>query len=306
MLACVAASLAEVSCLGHLRHFGQPGLAGWGIGTGAAATLWAVLPYFLTTNMGIMLRALLHYVAYLVAAMTVAHYLLLGRPPVPTTTLKGSDIKFDDMAAEEGTTFSLLEPTSRPTSFRGRIKHNLLLTDKLARPHIRQLLYTFTLQALVAPGLGRAYAKSSAFETFDSFYALYNVAFHAGSFIARSMIVFHRFQKLRNITSVLTGVTAVLVINGVFAATSSPVLILPLEFVAGFLGGAVYVNVFATAVSQTASEDAPDAEYALGVIGVGETAGVLLGELFGSLLELSLCMVDRGTGLRWCYSESAM
>lgn len=305
MLASITAAAAEVSCLGHLRRFGRPGLAGWGIGTGAGACAWAVAPYLLTGNLRMTLRGCLWYVIHLVSAMLFAYYVFLRHPPAVRSPSPDNDmIKFDAAAAEPGNVFAVWEPTYRAKTVYGRVKQNSKLTSKLIRPYIRPLLYSFALQTLVAPGMSRAYAKSNAFGSFDSFYAAYNLAFHAGSFVSRSAILVHRVHKLRRVTSVMTIVTGLVVINAISGAITSPVVLLPALFVAGLLGGAVYANVFATAVEQTTNEHVDDAQYMLGVIGTGETMGILLGTLFGSLIEAGFCVVDRGTGLRWCYSDA--
>ncbi len=312
-VASATAAAAEVSSLGHLRHFGRPGLAGWGMGTGAAASAWAVAPYVLTANMRMALRDCLWYVTHLVAAMLFAHYIFLRHPPVSKIQSDDHDnhdshdmIKFDAVAAGPGSVFSVREPIFRASTATGRIRHNLKVTDKLVRPYMRPLLCSFTLQMLVAPGMARAYAKLPAFATFESFFAAYSLAFHAGSFVSRSAILLHRAQKLRRVPSAMTVVAALIVVNGIFAFVATPVVVLPAMFVAGLLGGAVYAHVFATAVEQTSNEHVDDAEYTLGVIGVGETAGVLLGTLLGTFIEMGFCEVDRGTGLRWCYSEHAL
>ncbi|KAM3478351.1 hypothetical protein MY5147_002266 [Beauveria neobassiana] len=283
LLAAATAALTDVSSLGHLRHFGRAGLAGWGIGTGAASLLWAVAPYVVTVSAHVVLRTALDY----------AHYF------------------YDARAAEEGSgEFVLQEPPPQhdgdgpTTTWAGRFEHNLRLVDPLAKPYIRTLCFAFTLQALVAPGISRAYGRSAVFGTFETFSAVYNLAFHAGNLVSRSTILLVRIRHLARLTSLLAVVVAALLLNGVAAFVVSPYLVLPALFATGLLGGAVYANIFASALEQMATDKPADAEFGLGVISTGETVGILCGSLLAALTEQSLCSVDAGNGTRWCYTTS--
>ncbi|OAA70580.1 CLN3 protein [Cordyceps fumosorosea ARSEF 2679] len=306
-LAAATAAATEVSCAGHLRHFGRAGLAGWGIGTGAASLLAAVAPYFLSVSLHVPLRAAVGHAHYFIGAALVAGSMILRRPPVFTTTTVDS-IKFDARAAEEGGSFVVLEPPAQgeaqAQTWTARIEHNLRLVDPLAKPYIRSLCFAFTLQALVAPGIARALARSDLFAHFETFTAVYGLAFQAGNLVSRSTILLVRVRHLNRLTSLLAVLSAAVLLNGVAALVSSPYLVLPTVFAAGLLGGAVYANVFASALEQMAVDRPADAEFGLGVIGVGETAGTLCGSLLAALAEQSLCGVDAGTGTRWCYTKT--
>lgn len=304
MLAAATAAATEVSCMGHLRHFGRAGLAGWGIGTGAASLLWAVAPYFLTVSMHVVLRRAVDYAHYFIGAALVANSMILRRPPIFTTTTIDS-IKFDARAVEEGGSFVVQEPPqSEPQTWMGRVEHNLRLIDPLAKPYIRSLCFAFTLQALVAPGISRAYGQTAVFGSFETFYAIYNLAFQAGNLVSRSTILLIRFRHLARLTSLLAVLAAAILFNGVATVFASPYLVLPALFLTGLLGGAVYANVFASALEQMATDKPADAEFGLGVISTGETAGTLCGSLLAALVEQTLCSVDAGTGTRWCYTRS--
>ncbi|TQV97754.1 hypothetical protein V2A60_006517 [Cordyceps javanica] len=310
MLAAATAAAAEVSSMAYLRHFGRAGLAGWGVGTGTAALLWAVAPYFLTVSMRLVLRAAVGYAHYFVGAGLVAGSMILRRPPVFTSTTVDS-IKFDARAAEEGGSFVVLEPPppsahqqSEPQNWTARVEHNLRLVDPLAKPYIRSLCFAFTLQALVVPGISRAYARSDAFASFETFSAVYHLAFQAGNLASRSTILLIRVRHLARLTSLLAVLAAAVLLNGTAAVLSSPFLVLPALFATGLLGGAVYANVFASALEQMATDKPADAEFGLGIISTGETAGTLCGSLLAALVEQSLCSIDAGTGTRWCYTKS--
>lgn len=232
--------------------------------------------------------------------------MILRRPPVFTTTTIDT-IKYDARAAEEGGSFVVHEPQSQaePQSWTGRLEHHMRLFDPLAKPYIRTLCFAFTLQALVAPGISRAYGQSGVFGSFETFYAIYNLAFQAGNLVSRSTILLVRFRNLSRLTSLLAVLAAALLFNGVTTTISSPVITLSVLFFTGLLGGAVYANVFASALEQMATDKPSDAEFGLGIISSGETAGSLCGSLLAAFVEQSLCSIDMGNGVRWCYSKPA-
>ncbi|OAR01514.1 hypothetical protein LLEC1_08198, partial [Akanthomyces lecanii] len=195
-------------------------------------------------------------------------------------------------------------PQSEPEKWTARFEHNLRLIDPVAKPYIRSLCFAFTLQALVAPGISRAYSQSAVFGSFETFFATYNLAFQAGNLVSRSTILLIRFRHLARLTSLLAVLVAAILFNGVATVFSSPYLLLPALFLTGLLGGAVYANVFASALEQMATDKPADAEFGLGIISTGETAGTLCGSLLAALVEQSLCSVDAGTGTRWCYTRA--
>lgn len=305
MLAAATASATEVSCMGYLRHFGRAGLAGWGIGTGVASLLWAGAPYFMTVSMHVQIRAAVDYTHYFIAASLVANYMILRRPPVFNTTTVDT-IKYDARATEEGGEFVVQDaPKPEPTTFANRFEHNLRLIDPMAKPYVRPLCFAFTLQALVAPGIARAYGQSTLFASFETFCAVYNLAFQAGNLVSRSTILLVRFRNLGRLSSLLAVLVALALVNGVATVISSPYFVLPLIGLTGLVGGALYANVYASALEQMASDKPADAEFALGAISAGETAGVLFGGLTSALVEGRLCSVDARTGSRWCYSRAS-
>ncbi|EGX93063.1 CLN3 protein [Cordyceps militaris CM01] len=272
--------------------------------SGAAAVLCAVAPRVMTVGARVVLRAAVGYAHYLIAAGLVAGSMILRRPPVFTATTVDC-VKFDARANEDGAGFVVHEPPpSEPATWTARVEHNLRLLDPLAKPYIRSLCFAFTLQALVAPGIARAYGRSDVFGSFETFYAVFNLAFQAGNLVSRSTILLIRFRHLSRLTSLLAVLAAVVLVNGVATLVSSPYIVLPALFVTGLLGGAIYANVYASALEQMATDNPADAEFGLGVIGAGETAGTLCGSLLAALAEQSLCSVDAGTGTRWCYSRA--
>lgn len=304
MLASATAAATEVSCLGYLRHFGRAGLAGWGIGTGVASLIWAVTPYIMSVSMRVMLRSAVDYLHYFIGATLVANYVIVRRPPVFTTTTIDT-IKYDARATEEDGAFVVQEPHIEPKTWTSRLEHNLRLLDPIAKPYIRSLYFAFTMQALVAPGVARAYGQSGVFGSFETFYAMYNLAFQAGNLLSRSTILLIRFRRLGLLTSLLAVLVAIMLSNGVAMAVSSPFLVLPVLFFTGLVGGALYANIFASALEQMAADTPADAEFGLGAISAGETAGTLSGSLLAALVEQSLCSVDGGNGARWCYTTAA-
>lgn len=61
----------------------------------------------------------------------------------------------------------------------------------------------------------------------------------------------------------------------------------------------MYTNIFGAAMDYLSRNPETDAEFALGSIGIGETAGTLIGSLAGVTFDTQLCGLARRSG-RWC------
>lgn len=59
------------------------------------------------------------------------------------------------------------------------------------------------------------------------------------------------------------------------------------------------MNIFGVAMDYLSRNPEADAEFALGSIGVGETAGTLMGSLAGVTFDTQLCGLAKRSG-RWC------
>ncbi|OLN94176.1 Protein BTN1-like protein 1 [Colletotrichum chlorophyti] len=293
VLASVASAATEVSCLGTIGQAGLPGLAGWGIGTGAGLLENAVWPFFLTYGTGKVLRSGTGYVYYLVALSLVSHFLIL--PPTLMTNRRIRDEQDQRKDAEEGRSFdrraddrprssSPKVPGTRSKGFRVLIKSDMPL-----------LFVASGSASLLRYGLARS-LDGSTFKTYSYFITVYGASLHLGTWMGRSSIRFFRVQNLRGLVVALGTWTLAAFFNAVLF--TSTYIAFVLVFLIGLAGGLVYVNVLARVVEETG--DSAERGFVLGLVTAGEAGGAVVGGVFGALLDMLMCVSLVGK-TRWCH-----
>ncbi|KAH7161229.1 batten's disease protein Cln3 [Dactylonectria macrodidyma] len=301
VLASSASAAMEVSFLGMTRYYGRPGLAGWGAGVGAGAVVCAVLPYLLTVWMDAFLRSFIDFVYVLTGAMLMGFFVVLPGAPVNYPHGQQRRAKDDIEDGPEGASLLLLHPLEELTRLLST-KNRTDLFKGAVRPFMVPLFVAFATQAVVFPGVSRALPVSSAFDTFFAYFTTYGFAFQLGSFISRTLTPLLRTRSTRVPFTILWFAAAAVLLNAVFSLFSSTVLVGLLAFCAGMMGGTIYMMVMDKVLEEKALEPGINQEFCLQVVGAGETAGLVVGGLFGAILEASLCQWDiaAGNAHRWC------
>lgn len=300
LLAAAATSASEVASLALVRKYGRVGLSGWGVGTGAGAVAVAVMPYILTYRRGLFLRSSVGYAYYLIVAMLVAYFALLPRAQDGGQKLDNRDkASVEDVDEIDASTFLVQDPAEHPSSLPQRIQHNMKLAGSLVVPYMVPLMIAMAMQSMVFPGITRALGVSPSFEAYASYYAAHGLFFHLGNLVGRASIVAVRFQKTRPLLIRLGLVVTVVLLAAIFLFLSIPIIMFLVVFTAGLLCGAIYSNTFAVVAEEVGSGLETDHEFGLGVVGAGETLGLLFGGVAGAFLESGLCGL--GTGQRWCH-----
>ncbi|KAL7906320.1 Batten's disease protein Cln3 [Trichoderma velutinum] len=295
-------AVAEVFFLSQLSHYGKPALAGWGTGSAAGGALRAVLPITLTIQMGLMMRNATIYAYYLLAAMMAAYFLVLPSPELDSMAV--DELAGEHEAATETEShkpFLLTAEThSQTISFWERIHRNMqLMSSKLLRLCIDPLLLVTAAQALVRSGTPRASRALRSFSGYQSFSATYGLAFQIGDLIARSTALFFRTRRPRLIFALLVPCCLAAVLNTSLMLSVNAYFIFGLISAIGWLSGMMYMNIYGAAMEYLKRNPDADAEFALGSIGVGETAGMLIGSLAAVTFESQLCGLASRSG-RWC------
>lgn len=302
MLASALSATGDLSWLGMLHHYGRPGLAGWAWGTGIGGMLVAIMPYALTVKMGMFLRASIGYTWYLVPIMLLSHLFVLPQPPSGDFQPVLGQYKDDDLNvdSEEDESVGMLtrDPPTMPTSFAQQIESNLRLTGQLVGPLMLPLFFGSVGQGVIYPGFSRSMAVTDAFDGFLSYFAVFGLSFQLGNFISRTAILFLSFRKIKTLLLVLAVISLLFIINGMTLAASSPAVIFTMGFLGGLTWGHTYISTFAAALEDNSYNSGADREFSLGVIGAGETAGLLLGGIMAARLETGFCRM--GVGNRWC------
>ena len=303
-LASITGAAGDVFWLGRLRYYGKPGLTGWGIGTGLGGVTCAVLPYTLTVYMGKFLRHGLGYAWYLVPLMLASQYLVLPSPPSTDEPRRGRSSSLDeDIELDDEVSTRLLDQSAASKSRRGSLGHALGVRElgkRLMRPYILPLALGFAGSALVFPGFARATRVSSDFETYATFIAGYGWVFQMGNLITRSSL-FSTQPKYWWFWPVMLAIgTSLLALDAFVPFMAGSMFMFGVVAMAGMAAGWIYMAIYTAALEDREFESGAHREFGLGLIGAGESIGVILGGLASVVLEASLCggKVD---GLeRWC------
>lgn len=301
-LASAGAAAAEVFFLGRVRRYGGnggPGLVGWGIGTGLGDVVCAVLPLALTVRLGLVLRDAVRSVYYLAALMLVAYFVVL--PPshpldsVIFTVEKKSRLDDGD-----------LKPLMPGPSLLGTLGRRLQTSWKLACPLVRccmiPLFLASTLQSATYPGISRAQVQTPLFTNYNSFSTTYGLVTRLGALASRSFLPLFRVQKHKLLLATMSFLAALPLLAASSQLPPYTLVVFAPAFGVGLTGGLIYSNVFARSLEQLDHVAGADAEFCFGTVGAGETAGVLMGSLLGSLLEAQSCASGRGPSRKWCYT----
>ncbi|KAM0342703.1 hypothetical protein ACHAPU_009314 [Fusarium lateritium] len=292
--------LALVSFLGMMRYYGRVGLAGWGAGVGAAAVFCAVLPFVLTVWLESFLRDFIDCIYALTGAMLVAFFVILPGAPVNYPHARQELFKVGQDVEDASTL--LQEPVqqlSRMLSTRNRTH----LTKSMVRPFMLPLFGAFALQALAYPGISRALPLPESSASFFSYLTTYGLAFQLGNFISKTHTLLFRPVDVKAAFAILGTATLVLLANSILLVFSAQTLMGLLAFGAGLGGGAVYMIIFDGVLEEKTLENGINLEFGLQVAGLGETAGVVVGGLLGTMLESMMCEGKFTTTKRWCHTS---
>ncbi|KAF5688916.1 nicotinate phosphoribosyltransferase [Fusarium denticulatum] len=271
VLASISAAAMEVSFLGMLRYYGRVGLAGWGAGVGAGAVFCAILPFVLTVWLESFLRDFIDCIYALTGAMLVAFFVVLPGAPVnyPHVQQEASKVEVEDasLLAQDP-----VEQLSRVLSTRNRLN----LTKAMIRPFMMPLFGAFAIQALAYPGIARALPLPTSYTSFFSYFTTYGLAFQLGNFISRTHTLLFRPTSTKAAFTIIGASTFILLANSIFLIFSAEVLVGLLAFGAGLGGGAVYMTIFDRVLQDKSFESGINSEFGLQIVGVGETAGVIV------------------------------
>ncbi|KAM0551770.1 hypothetical protein ACHAPJ_008339 [Fusarium lateritium] len=298
-LASISAAAMEISFLGMMRYYGRVGLAGWGAGVGAGAVFCAVLPFVLTVWLESFLRDFIDCIYAFTGAMLVAFFVILPGAPVNYPDARHELSKLD---VEDGSSLLPQDPVqhlSRVLSTRNRIH----LTKAMVQPFMLPLFAAFAAQALAYPSISRALPLPVSSTSFFSYFTTYGLAFQLGNFISRTHTLLFRPVSSKAAFAILGTATLILLANAFFLVFSTQVLVGLLAFGAGLGGGAIYMTIFDRLLEEKSSEPGINQEFSLQVVGVGETVGVVVGGLLGTMLESLLCGGTFTTTERWCHTS---
>ncbi|KAL7898618.1 Batten's disease protein Cln3 [Trichoderma sp. SZMC 28014] len=272
ILASASAATGRVFFLSQLSLYGKTALAGWGAGIAAGNALRDVLPTILTLYTNMVLRDCIGYAYCLLLTILAAYFLLMPAPPMQYEVEHSkAGGEFTSEIEEQKLSLLSREPSSTSMSF----------------------------WTLVSPGTTRASIMLPMFSRYSAFSTAHGLTFQLGNLLARSTSLLIRNRRPRLIFAMLVFCTTAAILNTAFLLTSNAYLLFGSLFTIGWLGGMTYMNIFGAAMDYLTRHSENDAEFALGSIGIGETAGILIGSLAGVTFDTQLCGLAKRAG-RWC------
>lgn len=267
----------------------------------------ALIPIMVSSVPKFFLRTTVNYVYHIVVVLLVGYYLTL--PAAILAHVGGRELSRkppSDISDEEeltATNMQIEEPVPAPTTTaRGTMSRKLGLVQPIIRTLTVPITTAFVLTSYISPATVRIQPKAAPFETFSDFQAAFVFAVQLGSMVSRSLMPLSRKKNARLSTRALYVCFAILFFNCLFTLISSDIVLFLLASGVGLACGAIYITTFAGLTEQLQdSADASEVNFAFGVVSAGETGGVLLGSLLGSIMERVVCGSDNSQR-RWCSS----
>ncbi|RKP35866.1 protein BTN1 [Dimargaris cristalligena] len=308
VLASAASGLGELSFLMLTSYFDPVAVSAWSSGTGGAGVTGSLMFLALTAWFNLSTSTTLRTVSLLPPTMMVFFYLILWSPLRSRGPLGNLEAFAEPGLAEYRSSMSTdtysapLDPTiGDPHRYSHLPKvpvHDMTLNQRLQV--VRSLLSIYILPLLVVywaeytinQGINPTilFPLSTAwhypFKRLKDHYVYYQAIYQMGVFVSRSSVHWFPIRQVWYPSGAQVGILAVMLSQSLFGWIPSVWLVFGIIFVEGLLGGATYVNTF---FNITHNVPANYREFALGVVGVGDSIGITLAGLTALWLEPSLC-----------------
>ncbi|ODV91394.1 hypothetical protein CANCADRAFT_3100 [Tortispora caseinolytica NRRL Y-17796] len=284
---CASASsgLGELTFL-QLTHF-YPDIAVhyFSSGTGMAGLGGAFLYFLLTSLMRLQVQTALVISAFFPLGFLFVYFALL-----PDSSAFPVDQPYERVASP-----AITHPDS--------VAHTIKRLKSLFLPYMLPLasvyIAEYTLNQGVSPTLLFP-IKSTPFTEYRDIYVAYSTLYQLGVFISRSSASFVRIKNL-HLLAVLQAMNLALAIwQSMFMFLPSIYWTMLLIFYEGLLGGAAYVNTFLSVRESTHNSQR---EFAMGAVGISDSAGIVCAAIISLYLEPALCGYQVSTGRNWCRSK---
>lgn len=335
VVASVSSGLGELSFLQLTHFYGSTAISGFSSGTGGAGLVGSFCYLAFTTWIGLSVKASLLVFSVVPAAFLLSFYYILPAPPAslaaPASELQGYHKINDEDDEDDRPTDSLLTGTEQqPTPAPARAPHRLPSAQKpridpfavtLARlaplvfPYMVPLFLVYVAEYIINQGISPTLLfpiEEMPFTRYRDAYVTYGTLYQrksidlptlslltllVGVFISRSSGSIFRIHRLY-IPSLLQCLNLVIFIyQSLYVILPNVYIIMVLVFYEGLLGGAAYVNTF-----MKVAEDMPasNREFAMGAVGLSDSAGVVCAALISLFLEKALCHYQQQTGRPYC------
>ncbi|ODV84434.1 hypothetical protein CANARDRAFT_29282 [[Candida] arabinofermentans NRRL YB-2248] len=319
VLASMSSGLGETTFLQLTHFYSETALSAWSSGTGGAGLAGSFIFLVMTTWLNISPRTTLLFFAVVPFTFLIAYFKILpvsGKPPKRrlSTSISRSNssaglvlngVNADDTLSREGLAENedeievglldgqpiVINSTSLP-SFNSLQAH-ILATVKRIKPYIlpymAPLFTVYVSEYIINQGISPVLLfpiEEMPFANYRDAYVTYGTLYQLGVFISRSSGSFIRVKRVW-IPSILQMFNLVIcIIQALFVIIPNIYFLFVLIFYEGLLGGLSYVNTFMLASEKTSLYER---EFAMGCVGISDSAGIVLAATLAMFIEPSLC-----------------
>lgn len=293
MLASLSSGLGEISFLALTHFYGDLALPGFSSGTGAAGLVGSFVFLVLTTWIGLSIKSTLILFSVLPFSYWLTYSMLLpqvdARLAAKYTTVRNDtpDEDIDDTieAHREG---------------QHTIKDTMSRLTPLILPYMLPLMLVYIFEYIINQGISPTLLfplDEMPFSKFRDAYVTYGTLYQLGVLISRSSSPFFRVRKLY-LPSILQGINLfICILQSLYMMIPNVYIMMVLMFYEGLLGGLSYVNTYCLVLEQVPLEQR---EFAMGAVGVSDSAGIVVAGCVSLWLEKSLCGFQKANGRPWC------
>ncbi|OUM54428.1 hypothetical protein BVG19_g3816 [[Candida] boidinii] len=339
VLASLSSGLGELTFLQLTHYYGDSSITGWSSGTGGAGLVGSFAYLFLTTWLGLDVKIalflfcivptviLLNYFYFLPKSNNVIstglpqhHSLAINehsndsaRFLIPHTPGTGSDLTTPSSFTDGDDTGDDIEINSYNTvtevSYKdymnsGKLKTHIKITlnrlKPLVLPYMLPLLTVYLGEYVINQGISPTLLfpiEELPFKQYRDAYVTYGTLYQLGVFISRSSGSFIRINNLYMpaISQILNCIICIL--QALYVIFPNIYILFLLMFYEGLLGGAAYVNTFMLLREQVSPTER---EFALGAVGISDSAGIVIAAIISIQIEPRLCQYQVDDGRPYC------
>ena len=303
ILASFASGLGEITFLQMTHFYEELSLHAWSSGTGGAGLVGAFMFMLMTTILGFSAKTTLLVLAVIPISIVLTYYFILpdygklGKPKVESEELEGlrSNARIENVNHHEITHIN--NESHALWYYCKRTIHRIL---PYAIPYMGPLYTVYLAEYMINQGVSPTLLfplKEMPFNHYRDAYVTYSTLYQLGVFISRSSGTIVKIDHLY-LPSILQALNLFLCIyQSISPWLPNVYAVLALIFYEGLLGGTSYVNTYRSLTEHT---EPTEREFAIGCVGMSDSAGVLTAALISMLLEPSLCHYQAKNGRPWC------
>ncbi len=308
ILASFASGLGEITFLQMTHFYEELSLHAWSSGTGGAGLVGAFTFMLMTTMLGVSAKITLLILAIVPVNLVLTYYYILpdySRLERP----KGESEEAEGMNSNSSPDNSIYGNTDiAGISNMGKLSHSIkiYIEETIHRifpyviPYMGPLYTVYLTEYMINQGVSPTLLfplNEMPFSHYRDAYVIYSTMYQLGVFISRSSGTVIKIDRLY-LPSMLQALNFLLCVwQSISPWLPNIYAVLCLIFYEGLLGGTSYVNTYR---SLTENIGPTEREFAIGCVGMSDSAGILTAALISMFLEPSLCHYQTKDGRPWC------